>query len=494
MGLEGEEQRRADRCRLAVCVPTHDGRAGAIDELLGRLAEESQMHDVEVCISDNGSTDGTEQVVAGHRESFGERLRYSRNPRNLGMAENVLRAVAMASADYCWLMGSDDAPAPGAIARVRELLSEHAGTSGLALGFMRVSREDLSRPAPVVGPEPFPPQRVLTRLRGRLEVAETVGYVTYFTSCNVVHRGRWQAVAEADRADALRAGSGPHLYVTARMAALHPDWVWCPEPLVLSRAAALYLADADELGEDSTAIVRRIFADHDWIWARVHGRYSYLHRALMYRSMSNGWGREALLYQRIHSHGPREMLANLLCARRFWWSRRFWRHHFPLLVMPLAPLRAPTRRWRGLRTREIPEDDRRVSLRGAVPDVISCGYSVRVTTSVRNDGPRALSSALPYPTMLSADWTDAESGLAAADAPTHATLWPPLRAGAVRRIELLVAAPSRPGEYRLRIRAVQPGVAWFDAGADSAIEGTVCVAAVAQPSSASPRRGQPAPQ
>ena len=466
------------RAKLAVCIPTHHGRVRGIDELLTRLAAEPGIEEIAICISDNGSTDGTTDVVARHRATFGDRLRYARNERNLGIAENIVRVLELADADYCWLIGSDDAPAPGSVEKIRTLLAEHSGVSGLALGLLRVDARDLDQPGQVVVPDPFPPQRVVTRFRGRCEVAESVGYVTYFTSSNVVHRARWQAVVDAEREEVLSARSGPHLYVTARMAARDPDWLWAPEPLVLSREAELYLADEESV-VNHAAIVRRILGDLDRIWARVYGRYSYAHRALMYKALRHMWNREAIFAQRRETHGPRELIASLACARRFWWSRLFWRDCLPALVVPAFPLRYAHHRRRPFATRPIPEREQQIVVEGTLPQAMSAGYSHWITVRIANRGTVPLSSAGPYPVTLATCWREAATGAPVSVSGAHVTLWPPLRAGRSRSVEQLVIPASEPGNYTLTVMAVQDGVGWFDtAQSDCALEGSVRVDAL----------------
>src|SRR5688572_21711912 len=73
--------------RLSVCIPTHHGRAGALDDLLSELTAQlaDLGDDVEVCVSDNASQDATAAVVQAHRRGLGTRLRYRRNDRDLGV-------------------------------------------------------------------------------------------------------------------------------------------------------------------------------------------------------------------------------------------------------------------------------------------------------------------------------------------------------------------------------------------------------------------------
>ncbi len=72
---------------------------------------------VEICISDNASQDNTEQVVQKWQKNTENSIKivFSRNEVNLGADNNYLRAVSLASGDYCWLFGSDDAMYPNAL-------------------------------------------------------------------------------------------------------------------------------------------------------------------------------------------------------------------------------------------------------------------------------------------------------------------------------------------------------------------------------------------
>jgi len=66
--------------------------------------------DVEICVSDNGSTDGTKAVVEEFRELLGERLTYYRHSTNIGFTGNMLTSVAIAHGDFCWFLSSDGCP------------------------------------------------------------------------------------------------------------------------------------------------------------------------------------------------------------------------------------------------------------------------------------------------------------------------------------------------------------------------------------------------
>lgn len=114
--------------RISICIPTYNRRR-YLNETITSILNQVMPKDsslVEICISDNASTDGTEALIQDLQRNTSVRIVYSRNATNLGADANYLRAVELASGDYCWYMGSDDVAIPGSLARfLREIDEEH---------------------------------------------------------------------------------------------------------------------------------------------------------------------------------------------------------------------------------------------------------------------------------------------------------------------------------------------------------------------------------
>ena len=95
--------------RLAICIPTYN-RADCLNFTLNTIKRQGE--DVQVCISDNASTDRTEELC---RQYQGIDIKYGRNKTNLGFDENLRLAILLSDAEWCWTMGDDDMILPGGI-------------------------------------------------------------------------------------------------------------------------------------------------------------------------------------------------------------------------------------------------------------------------------------------------------------------------------------------------------------------------------------------
>jgi len=82
-----------------------------------------------------------------------------------------------------------------------------------------------------------------------------------------------------------------------------------------------------------------------------------------------------------------------------------------------------------------------------------------INVRVENLGQSALSSNHPQPIMLAYHWFDADGGVEEG----HRTkLLDDLAPGQAMTVPMFISTPVRPGRYRLRLRALQEGVCWFE--------------------------------
>jgi glycosyltransferase involved in cell wall biosynthesis len=105
--------------KVTVGLPVLNGErfvAEAIESILAQTFE-----DLELVISDNASTDGTEEICRAYAEKD-ERVRYVRNRENLGAAYNYNQTFHLSSGTYFKWAAHDDAIRPQFLDRCVEIL------------------------------------------------------------------------------------------------------------------------------------------------------------------------------------------------------------------------------------------------------------------------------------------------------------------------------------------------------------------------------------
>ena len=98
-----------DGPRVSIGLPVYNGDNYLAETLDSILAQ--TFTDFELIISDNGSTDRTEAICRRYAAQD-HRVRYVRNPSNLGAARNYKRAFELARGEYFKWNGHDDPLAP----------------------------------------------------------------------------------------------------------------------------------------------------------------------------------------------------------------------------------------------------------------------------------------------------------------------------------------------------------------------------------------------
>ena len=102
---------------VSVVVPTYNGAETIRATIESVLAQ--TLADFELIVVDDGSADATADIVGAMRDP---RLRYLRNPANLGPEGNWNRCVELATGRYFKLLPHDDLIAPRCLERQVEVL------------------------------------------------------------------------------------------------------------------------------------------------------------------------------------------------------------------------------------------------------------------------------------------------------------------------------------------------------------------------------------
>lgn len=121
---------------LTIAVPTYNRRE-ALARNLDRAVEEvlrSGRGDVRIAVSDNGSRDGTAELLDAYRRRHPFLSAHS-NPCNMGFEWNMAKLLRTCGSEYLWVMGDDDWCLPGSLGHVLEAIE------ATRAGFITLSRE-----------------------------------------------------------------------------------------------------------------------------------------------------------------------------------------------------------------------------------------------------------------------------------------------------------------------------------------------------------------
>lgn len=105
---------------ISVLMPAYNAAryiGAAIDSILNQTAP-----DFEFIIINDGSSDGTAQIIARHNDP---RIRYFENDGNLGIAKTYNRAIDLARGEYLAIAESDDINHPRRLEISRDFLRRH---------------------------------------------------------------------------------------------------------------------------------------------------------------------------------------------------------------------------------------------------------------------------------------------------------------------------------------------------------------------------------
>lgn len=106
---------------VSIVLPVYNG-AEQLKSVAGAVLAQDHGN-IELVISDNGSTDGTEDVareIADHDS----RVVYHRHPHNVGLLNNFVGAMRIANGEYLRWIGDDDWIAPDYVSRCLEVFAE----------------------------------------------------------------------------------------------------------------------------------------------------------------------------------------------------------------------------------------------------------------------------------------------------------------------------------------------------------------------------------
>jgi len=142
--------------RVTLAMPIYNGEQYVEETLRSILAQD--FADFELIITDNASTDRTEEICRGFA-ARDQRIRYVRNERNLGASANYNLGLSLATGEFFKWCAHDDLISPNCIGALVNALEQDSEAVG---AFPKTECiDETGAVIPLVG-EPLPDRRGLT--------------------------------------------------------------------------------------------------------------------------------------------------------------------------------------------------------------------------------------------------------------------------------------------------------------------------------------------
>lgn len=318
--------------KIAICIPTYN-RGNYISDLLDSIVRQDFNSDLfEVVISDNASTDNTTEVVESYRSKL-KNLRYFKWDSNKGADRNYLKVVELATAEYCWLMGSDDVIEPYSLVYLYRLLKTRQGIAGISvnrIGYMPDMVSKLNERAVGGGI----PGGDVVEFSSPEQTFQVLGEYFGYLSGQIINRSCWNNVVNKYDLEPYY-NAYVHVFVIGHMLKLNSKWLYIHKKMVGWRSGndsfmsegRLKRVLIDIKGYDQ--ITRDIFGKTSETWRKLNSVVATVHV------------KYALIDAKLNNASTTFFKTTFLeSIKRYWTLPQFWIRTFPVFIVPGFGFRA----------------------------------------------------------------------------------------------------------------------------------------------------------
>ena len=112
---------------LSILIPTYN-RASYLDNCLNSIfsqLDEELKNKIEIIVSNNASTDNTEEIMKKYSQNMDVDYKYSSNLENLGFDGNFYKLHNEASSLFCWILGDNEYLEKRSLKKIIEILEKN---------------------------------------------------------------------------------------------------------------------------------------------------------------------------------------------------------------------------------------------------------------------------------------------------------------------------------------------------------------------------------
>lgn len=192
----------------------------------------SLSNDLQVIIVDGHSIDDTEEMVESFKINCD--LKYFRRQTNEGIDKDIIKAVELSDAEYCWLFSDDDRIAEGALSYLLGVLKKEKDLTGC---FINRLSYDFKLEKKVAEASQWP-GKVFTGNQLFVEKSEcikTIGMDFGFLSSQLISTARWKKALGNEDYGELYKSCYMFIHIIFKMMNENFKWLYIHRPLFMQR-------------------------------------------------------------------------------------------------------------------------------------------------------------------------------------------------------------------------------------------------------------------
>ena len=310
--------------KLSICIPTYN-RGGYIGSTIESIV--TQYNDmVEIIISDNCSTDNTEQVVQQYQQQF-KRIYYSIWDKNVGADRNFLKVIELAHGEYCWFMGSDDVVQPYALAHVLMQLDKHPGITGASVNQAIYSNDMVTE---IKGVPIASGQLMADRLFKDTDACfSMLGLYFGYLPGQIVKRIIWNEVASTENLEPYY-NAFVHVYIVGEMLKKHPNWLY------IHKKCVGYRSGNDSFLQEGGLYNRQVIAHANFekIVNDLFGKKSFVYKKVLFMALSGYMRSDLISFKNKGISYLNQLKLLKLYTNIYWHFTYYWINIIPLFFIP----------------------------------------------------------------------------------------------------------------------------------------------------------------
>ena len=157
---------------LTIAIPTYN-RAIYLNDCLNSIFKQIKNYKINILVSDNCSTDNTENIVQNYIKN-GNNILYIKNKTNIGPDRNIIQCITSSTSDYVLVLGDDDIIADGGLKIIYEsLLSKNEyGIVFVNSGYIKTQKNN----TPIIVYD------------NKIKFVSKINYFLTFISTNIVNK------------------------------------------------------------------------------------------------------------------------------------------------------------------------------------------------------------------------------------------------------------------------------------------------------------------